>query len=94
IARFYAAELVTGVYFLHHHGIIHRDLKPENLLINRDGHLVISDFGLAHDVSSGCPTMYAGTPGYVAPEMHLHKRYSFEVDMWSVGCIVYEMMYG
>lgn len=85
---------VTGVFFLHLNGIIHRDLKPENLLICKDGHLVISDFGLAHATVNGPPTTFAGTPGYVAPEMHLQRPYLYEVDMWSVGCIIYEMLFG
>ncbi|XP_075037485.1 protein kinase C delta type-like [Mixophyes fleayi] len=72
-ARFYAAEIICGVQFLHSKGIVHRDLKPENILVTETGHLKIADFGLAVENIYGdrTATEYAGTPGYVAPEVRL-----------------------
>ncbi|XP_063312468.1 protein kinase C delta type-like [Pelobates fuscus] len=71
IARFLAAEMVCGIQYLHKNGIIHRDLKPENILWDGMGHLKIADFGLAVENMFGSSTCreYAGTPGYIAPEV-------------------------
>lgn len=70
-ARFYAAELVCGIQFLHSKGVIHRDLKPDNILLADTGHLKITDFGLAIDNMHGGRTASrgAGTVGYMAPEV-------------------------
>ncbi|XP_044130000.1 protein kinase C delta type-like [Bufo gargarizans] len=70
-ARFYAAELVCGIQFLHSKGVIHRDLKPENILVAETGHVKITDFGLALVNMHGdrTATSYAGTIGYIAPEV-------------------------
>src|SRR5437762_411444 len=64
-----AVELTAA---LHEHGIVHRDIKPSNLLIDMDGHLFLTDFGLAHrrrNLSETRPVSWAGTPAYMAPEM-------------------------
>ncbi|XP_044132960.1 protein kinase C delta type-like [Bufo gargarizans] len=93
-ARFYAAELVCGIQFLHSKGIIHRDLKPENILVAETGHIKITDFGLALDNMLGdrTATEYAGTKGYVAPEMLAKKEYGVGVDWYSFGVILKEMI--
>ncbi|CAJ0932266.1 unnamed protein product [Ranitomeya imitator] len=69
-ARFYAAELVCGIQFLHSRGVIHRDLKPENILMAETGHIKITDYGLALENMHGDQTAtgFAGTMGYMAPE--------------------------
>ncbi|XP_063312469.1 protein kinase C delta type-like [Pelobates fuscus] len=92
IARFLAAEMVCGIQYLHKNGIIHRDLKPENILLDGKGHLKIADFGLA--VESSTCREYAGTPGYIAPEMLKKYRYNASVDWWSFGVILYKMVTG
>ncbi|XP_053567978.1 protein kinase C theta type-like [Bombina bombina] len=93
--RFYAAEIVCGVQFLHSRKIIHRDLKPENILLDGQGHVRIADFGLAADNVDGWikgPIM--GTRGYIAPEMYLRRRYNAAIDWWAVGVIICEMATG
>ncbi|XP_072000658.1 protein kinase C delta type-like [Engystomops pustulosus] len=92
-ARFYAAELVCGIQHLHSKGVIHRDLKPENILMAGSGHLKISDFGLAIDNMHGdrMATGYAGTPGYMAPEILAGKEYDAGVDWYSFGVILSDM---
>jgi p70 ribosomal S6 kinase len=75
-ARFYLAEMVLALEHLHTHGIIHRDLKPENILLSAEGHVKLTDFGLARHFKQGdiLKTM-CGTQEYMAPEMILGKGY-------------------
>ena len=73
-ARFYAAEIALGLHYLHSQGIVYRDLKPENLLLDADGHIRITDFGLSKpDVSGNELRSLCGTPEYLAPEIIMKK---------------------
>ncbi|KAL0355033.1 UNVERIFIED_CONTAM: Cyclin-dependent kinase G-2 [Sesamum radiatum] len=89
-------QFLEGVRFLHSNGIMHRDLKPSNILINRKGVLKICDFGLSEKFASECRRSYSpdvGTLGYKAPEILVGgKTYSCAIDMWSVGCIMAELL--
>ncbi|OCT80472.1 hypothetical protein XELAEV_18027284mg [Xenopus laevis] len=91
--RFYSAEIICGLQFLHSKGIIHRDLKPLNILLDHDGHAVISDFGLAvqNIFKDDTTTGRVGTLRYMAPEMLQGKPYNAAVDWWSLGHTIYEM---
>eukprot|EP01136_Pigoraptor_vietnamica_P011344 Opistho-1_new@50113 len=95
-ARFYAAEILLALKYLHEHGIVYRDLKLENLLIDRDGHIKITDFGLCKEgVSYGATTKtFCGTPEYLAPEVLEDNDYGRAVDWWGLGVVMYEMMCG
>ncbi|XP_041418340.1 protein kinase C delta type [Xenopus laevis] len=95
-ARNLAAEIVCGLTFLHSRGIIHRDLKPENILIDSAGLIRIADFGLAVEGVFGDETTagYAGTKGYMAPEISNGGKYDSTVDYWSLGVILHEMLTG
>jgi serine/threonine protein kinase len=88
--------------FLHSRRILYRDLKPENILLEINGHIKLTDFGLAKE----CPTSaarkgeeggtstFCGTAEYLAPEVIMHHRYGESVDWWALGILLYEMLMG
>eukprot|EP00462_Mataza_sp_D1_P026172 CAMPEP_0175136824 /NCGR_PEP_ID=MMETSP0087-20121206/9485_1 /TAXON_ID=136419 /ORGANISM="Unknown Unknown, Strain D1" /LENGTH=803 /DNA_ID=CAMNT_0016419613 /DNA_START=24 /DNA_END=2435 /DNA_ORIENTATION=+ len=88
--------LLEGVAYLHDMGVIHRDLKPENLMFPdeaRQGDVKITDFGISTYKKSRV-TDFAGTMNFIAPEIARKEPYGKEVDMWAVGCIIYQVMCG
>ncbi|CAH2090657.1 unnamed protein product [Euphydryas editha] len=94
--RFYGAEIVSALGYLHSEGIIYRDLKLENLLLDKDGHIKIADFGLCKvNITYGRTTKtFCGTPEYLAPEVLEDTDYGPAVDWWGTGVVLYEMVCG
>ncbi|OHT01273.1 RAC family serine/threonine-protein kinase like protein [Tritrichomonas foetus] len=95
--RMYSAQLIEAVGYLHECGVLHRDIKPENVLIDIDGSLKLTDFGVVKigiDEKDSSTTTFCGTPEYMSPEMIIGEPYSRSVDWWSVGVIIYEMAFG
>ncbi|KAI8890624.1 Pkinase-domain-containing protein [Backusella circina FSU 941] len=119
-ARFYAAEVIAALEYLHLQGHIYRDLKPENILLHQSGHIMLTDFDLSKGSSPpGCPGIikskspnqplcldtrscvndlrtnsFVGTEEYIAPEVIKGCGHAFTVDFWTLGILVYEMLYG
>ncbi|QCE12120.1 non-specific serine/threonine protein kinase [Vigna unguiculata] len=95
LARIYAAEIVSAVSHLHSNGIMHRDLKPENILLDADGHVMLTDFGLAKQFEESTRSnSMCGTLEYMAPEIILGKGHDKAADWWSVGVLLFEMLTG
>ncbi|KAJ7742428.1 AGC/RSK protein kinase [Mycena maculata] len=118
-SRFYAAEVVAALEYLHLMGFIYRDLKPENILLHQSGHIMLSDFDLAKQSSdpgsmpvmiqsetNGVPLVdtmsctanfrtnsFVGTEEYIAPEVIAAQGHTAAVDWWTLGILIYEMIY-
>lgn len=96
-ARFYAAQLVLAIAHLHTYNIVYRDLKPENVLMDDQGFIAITDFGLSRDnvdSKDGGMSTFCGTPEYIAPELIRRVPYGRAVDYWSLGVLIFEMLAG
>ncbi|KAG5681230.1 hypothetical protein PVAND_010683 [Polypedilum vanderplanki] len=92
--QFLVYQMLRGLKYIHSAGVIHRDLKPSNLAVNEDCELRILDFGLARPAESEM-TGYVATRWYRAPEIMLNwMHYNMTVDIWSVGCIMAELLTG
>lgn len=94
--RYLMHQIVLACEYMHGNKVIHRDLKLGNLFINDDMEIKVGDFGLATRVSfeGERKKTICGTPNYIAPEIITKKGHSYEVDVWSLGCIMYTMLVG
>ncbi|KAG9317194.1 Pkinase-domain-containing protein [Chiua virens] len=119
-SRFYAAEVVAALEYLHLNGFIYRDLKPENILLHQSGHIMLSDFDLAKQSGhpggrpatihqsepNGVPMIdtmsctadfrtnsFVGTEEYIAPEVIAAQGHTAAVDWWTLGILIYEMIF-
>lgn len=94
--RFYIHQILEGVRYLHDNQIIHRDLKLGNLFLNDKLNVKIGDFGLATQIKyeGERKKTLCGTPNYIAPEILTKKGHSYEVDIWSIGCVMFTLLVG
>lgn len=94
--RFYAAEILSALNYLHSKQIVFRDLKLENILLDAQGHVKITDFGLCKEgIGNGKRARtFCGTPEYLAPEILDEEDYGKSVDWWALGIVMYELMVG
>lgn len=95
-SRFYIAEILMAIEYLHQLNIIYRDLKPENILLDADGHVKITDFGLSKEgiADNVSAKSMCGTPEYLAPEILAKQGHGKAVDWYSLGALMYEMLTG
>jgi tetratricopeptide (TPR) repeat protein len=89
-----ARQLCDGLAAAHAQGVLHRDLKPANVLIDNDGRVRITDFGIAVMRTDADGQTFAGTPAYMAPEQRMHGPLSERTDVYALGLVLYEMLTG
>jgi hypothetical protein len=89
-----ARAVASALDAIHSAGIVHRDLSPQNLLRMGDGRVVLSDFGLAVDVSDSTSSVHGGTVAYMAPEIVRGDRANVASDIWGLGVVIHEMVFG
>lgn len=93
VTRFYAANIILVLEYLHNRNLIYRDLKPENLLLDAHGYLKVTDFGFAKYVPDRTFTL-CGTPEYLAPEIINSAGHGKAADWWAFGVLLFEMLCG
>jgi protein-serine/threonine kinase len=94
-AKFFAAEVVLAIEALHKENVVYRDLKPENIVLDLNGHIRLTDFGLAKEMSmSASSHSFCGPLCYFPPEMVREQRHTQAVDWYMLGCLLYEMVVG
>jgi serine/threonine protein kinase len=93
VVRYHVAMIADAMSHLHSLHIVHRDLKPDNLLLDKDGFLLLSDFGLAKQLVGGVKcTTFVGSPLYMSPEMVLKRDTDKAIDSWAFGVTIYELL--
>lgn len=96
-AKFFIAEIILAIEYIHGLDVIYRDLKPENILIQDDGHCRLADFGLAKENigEKDFARSFCGSPAYLPPEMlHSQKGVSKSADIYQIGAVLYEFLVG
>ncbi|CAM9351095.1 unnamed protein product, partial [Ectocarpus fasciculatus] len=97
MTRFYTAEIIEAIQYLHDRCIVHRDIKPENILVSGEGHIKVTDFGtalLSNGADETSRNSFVGTAEYVSPEVLQNEDATAACDMWAVGCVVYQLLTG
>jgi serine/threonine protein kinase len=95
-ARIYAAEILLAIQYLHKRDIIFRDLKPDNVVVDAEGHALLTDFGLSKEgvLDNISAKSFCGSVAYLAPEMLRRSGHGKSVDWYLLGVLLYEMLVG
>ena len=108
LSRHFTVQLIDTIEYIHSKGVIHRDLKPENVLLDKEGRLMITDFGAATTVANtevygendddpnsiNATSSFVGTAEYVSPELLLYNKCTRSSDIWALGCMIYQFLEG
>ena len=94
--KFYTANVLLALKYLHSHNIIYRDLKPENIMVDQNGYLKLIDFGFSKiiDKPDDIDKRVCGTPEYIPPEVLKGEGYTIKSEWWAFGCLIYELLVG
>ena len=93
VIRVILRDSLEALGCIHDHGIVHRDIKPSNILLFANGMIKVCDFGIAQPSLSSLSTKCTGTLQYMAPEVVNRANYNPAADIWSLGCVMYELMW-
>ena len=94
ISKFFLACTILGLEYIHYNNILHRDIKPDNLVLDKNGYVKITDFGISREMDKIIKGESSGTPGYMAPEVMCGKSHSIDSDYYCLGMMAYEFMKG
>ena len=94
VSQFFLACTILGLEYIHYNNILHRDIKPDNLVLDKNGYVKITDFGISREIGKLIKGESSGTPGYMAPEVMCGKEHSIDSDYYCLGIMAYEFMKG
>ena len=91
-AKYYGAQILSAISYLHRNNILHRDIKPENVFLEINGMVRLGDLGYSKQIKeNGTTYTFCGTPSYMAPEILKQRAYGYKADLWSFGCVMFQI---